>query len=146
MIAEALLHLDRSAAGGTITEYHLQAGIAAAHAMAPSYSGTDWAHIADLYDQLYTISPTPVIALNRAVAIGQCYGPPAGIEALSAVDHHPALSRYHLLYAVLAELWREAGDRDKAARYYEAALQCSCSEPERRFLTSRLQQLCPASS
>jgi predicted RNA polymerase sigma factor len=146
MIAQGLLHLDRSAAGATMTEYHLQAGIAAVHAVAPAYDDTDWGHIVDLYDQLYAINPTPVVALNRAVAIGRRSGPQAGIQALAAIEHHSVLRRYHLLYAVLAEFWREAGVAVKAAPYYRAALECNCTEPERRLLTARLEQLGPASS
>lgn len=145
MIEQGLLHLDRSATGETITEYHLQAGIAAAHAVAPTYDDTDWAHITELYDQLYSMNPTPVIGLNRAVALARRSGPLAGIAALAEIQHHATLSRYHLLYAVMAELWREAGDAGKAAGYYRAALECDCTEPERRFLTLRLEQLCPAS-
>ena len=124
-----------------MTTYHLQAGIAAAHAVAPTYADTDWAYIADLYDQLYDIDPTPVVALNRAVARSRQQGPHAGIQDLQRIEAHPALSRYHLLYAVLAELWREAGDSDKAASFYRTALDCECSEPERRLLAARLKQI-----
>lgn len=141
MIEQGLMHLGRSASGTAMTAYHLQAGIAAGHAVAPTYADTDWAHIADLYDQLYDIDPTPVVALNRAVARSRHLGPHAGIQDLQRVEVHPALSRYHLLHAVLAELWREAGDSDKAASYYRAALECECSEPERRLLATRLKQI-----
>ena len=145
MIRQGLVRLGRSAAGSTVSVFHLQAGIAAAHAVSPTYADTDWAHIADLYDQLYDIDPTPVVALNRAVARSRHLGPLAGIEDLQRIESHPALSRYHLLHAVLAELWREAGDPDKAAAYYRAALQCECSEPERRLLTTRLEHIDRAS-
>jgi RNA polymerase sigma-70 factor, ECF subfamily len=99
---QGLVHLARSAAGSAVSVLHLQAGIAAAHAAAPTYADTDWEHIADLYDQLYDIDPTPVVALNRAVARSRHLGPEAGIEDFRPIESHPALSRYHLLRAVLA--------------------------------------------
>ena len=138
MIEQGLVHLARSAAGSTVSVFHLQAGIAAAHAIAPIYADTDWPHIADLYDQLYDIDPTPVVALNRAVARSRYLGPLAGIQEVQRIESHPALSRYHLLHAVLADLWRAAGDCEKAVAFYRAALECECSEPERRLLTARL--------
>lgn len=144
MIEQGLLHLDQSAAGLDLTEYHLQAGIAAAHSTAPTYEETDWPQIAQFYDQLFAIHPTPVVALNRAVARSRHLGPRAGIQELAAIENHSALSRYHLLHAVLGELWREAGDAEKAAGYYRAALECNCTEPERRFLADRLKSVEPS--
>ncbi len=144
MIEQGLLHLGRSASGPSITAYHVEAGIAAAHAVAPAYADTDWAHIAELYGQLYEIAPTPVVALNRAVARSRHLGARAGIQDLKRIESHPSLSRYHLLHAVLGELWRENGNLQKAASYYRAALECDCSEPERRLLMARLQNLTPA--
>lgn len=141
MISRGLMHLDRSAAGAELTEYHLQADIAAAHATAATYADTDWPHISNLYDQLYRLNPTPVVALNRAVARARHLGAHAGIEELSCFENHPALIHYHLFHAVLADLWRDAGNNEKAASYYRVALECNCSAPEQRFLADRLKSV-----
>jgi len=138
LIAEGLRHLDRSAQGAELTVYHLQAGIAADHAVAPTYAGTDWKDITDLYDQLYAMDPSPVIALNRAIALSRWKGPEAGIGAIAQIESHPSLSRYHFLPATLGELWSEVGDKERAASYYRSALANVCTEPERRLLQKRL--------
>jgi len=137
-ISEGLRRLEKSASGERMTEYHLEAGIAAAHATAPDFASTDWGYIADLYDQLHAMNPSPVVALNRAVAIARSQGPEAGLRALEPIENHPALARYHLLPATLGMLWRETGHPDKAAAYFLRALECECSAPERRFLERRL--------
>ncbi|MBI2840116.1 MAG: sigma-70 family RNA polymerase sigma factor [Acidobacteria bacterium] len=146
LIFEGLRRLASSEAGGEISEYHLQAGIAAAHALAASYAETDWEQILSLYDRLMEINPSPVVALNRAVALSQLRGPEAGIHAIEEIVDHPALQRYPLLPATLAELWEELGDREKAASYYAAALSFPCTEPVRRFLDGRLAALGPCNS
>jgi RNA polymerase sigma-70 factor (ECF subfamily) len=138
LVAEGLRQLDRSAQGHELTSYHLQAGIAAQHALAPTYDATDWAEIAALYEHLYQMDPTPIIALNRAIALSRWRGPQAGVEALAQIQHHPALAHYHLLPATLGELASELGDQEKAAAHYRAALECPCTEPERRLLQKRL--------
>jgi RNA polymerase sigma-70 factor, ECF subfamily len=138
MIAEGISCLDRSAAGDELTSYHLQAGIAFHHAAAASYAGTDWQEITELYDQLYAMDANPVIALNRAIALSRWKGPEAGIGAIAEIEHHPVLAHYHLLPATLAELWSELGDANRAAAYYQAALECACTDPERRLLKKKL--------
>ncbi len=140
-ISEGIRHLDCAAEGDVLTEWHLEAGIAAAHATAPDFASTDWAYIAEQYDQLYALNPSPVIALNRAVAISRCEGPEAGLHAAEAIEHHPALQRYHLLPATLGRLWQELGDTQKAAAYLQKALACECPAPQRRFLKHQLAQL-----
>src|SRR5450432_2132047 len=137
-ISEGLRRLEKSASGDRMTEYHLEAGIAAVHATAPDFASTDWACIAQLYDGLYAMNPSPVVALNRAVAIARSHGPEAGLRALAVVEGNPALARYHLLPATLGMLWREAGHAEKAASYFRRALECECSAPERRFLERQL--------
>jgi RNA polymerase sigma-70 factor, ECF subfamily len=122
-----------------LTVYHLQAEMAAIHATAKSDADTDWAGIAALYDELYQLEPTPIVALNRAIAKSRSEGPRAGIRALEAIESHPALRHYHLLSAVGAELWKQIGDFRRAGDAYGAALACPCTEPERRFLESQLQ-------
>lgn len=138
-IHEGLIWLDRSASGDTITPYHLEAGIAAAHAVAPDSSSTDWSHVVRMYDQLYELKPSPVVALNRAVAIARVDGPRAAIEEIERIASQPALQRYYLAHAALGALWRELADEDKARVYFRQALECSCSEVERQFLEQRLR-------
>ncbi len=140
-IAEGLLRLERSAAGEQVTRYHLEAEIAAYHVVAPEFEETRWVAIADLYDQLHALNPSPVVALNRAVALGRAHGPAEGLRELEKIEHHPALERYHLLPAAMATLWREAGDEAKAAAYFEKALAMECSGPQRRFLEKQVAEL-----
>ena len=140
LIEEGLRQLDRSAEGDELTSYHLQAGIAAQHALAATYDATDWQAITDQYDQLFELDPSPVIALNRAIALSRWKGPEAGLAALSQIEHHPALSHYHLLPATLGELSSELGRHHQAASYYRSALDCVCTQPERRLLLDRLSR------
>jgi RNA polymerase sigma factor (sigma-70 family) len=137
-ISEGLRRLDRAARGDLMTAWHVEAGIAAAHATAPDFASTDWAYIAHLYDQLYALNPSPVISLNRAVAISRWKGAREGLLAIEPIAGHPALVRYYLLPATLARLWLEAGDPARAAFYYSRALACECPPAERRFLERQL--------
>lgn len=139
MIYLAYKHLDAAAEGDEFTEYHLQAAIAGCHAAASSYELTDWAEIVRLYDLLVALNPSPVVALNRAVAVAKWKGPEAGIRAIEEISRHPAMQHYYLLPATLGELWREMGDAKKAADFYRQALNHPCSEPERRFLSKRFE-------
>jgi RNA polymerase sigma factor (sigma-70 family) len=141
LIAAGMRALDRSAAGSEVSQYHIEAGIAACHAVAPSWDATDWPQILGLYDALSDITDSPVVALNRAVAVSRVHGPHAGIEAVMAIAAHPALAHYHLLPATLAELWREAGDLARAAQHYREALERVSLSAERRFLAARLEGL-----
>jgi RNA polymerase sigma-70 factor (ECF subfamily) len=140
VIAEAFTHLDRSADGDRVTAYHVQAGIAAAHAAASAYEFTDWTHICDLYDHLYELSPTPVVQLNRAVAYSRANGALAALPMLLDLERDQVLRNYHLLPAVIAELYRELGLVTDARNYYEQALALECSGPERRFVERRLAE------
>lgn len=141
LIAEGLTALDRSASGGTVSALHLEAGIAACHAAASSWDATDWPQIVELYDELLALTRSPVVAVNHAVAISRVEGPLSGLAALDAIENAQALERYPLLPAIQAELWREAGDLDRAAACYRAALGLARSSPEQRWLTSRLSLL-----
>jgi RNA polymerase sigma-70 factor (ECF subfamily) len=141
LIALGWRHLGWSAAGDNLTPYHLQAEIAAIHVAAESDEATDWSRIVGLYDQLYLLEPTPIVALNRAIALARWQGPTAGIRQLKEIAAHPALRRYYLLPAVSAELWKQTGDLKRAAEAYRNALACPCTEPERRFIESRLSSL-----
>jgi RNA polymerase sigma-70 factor (ECF subfamily) len=138
-ISEGLHRLDRSARGDRMTAFHLEAGIAAAHAVAPDYASTDWGQIVHLYGMLYDLNPSPVIALNRAVAVGRWKGAEEGLRRLQEIENHAALEHYHLLPATQGRLWMELGDYGRAAAFFEKALDCECSAPERRFLEQQLR-------
>jgi RNA polymerase sigma-70 factor (ECF subfamily) len=141
LIARGFHHLDRAGRGDELTTYHLQAGIASCHAVASSAGETDWARMLEFYDQLMAVQPSPVVWLNRAVALARVEGPRAALESLEALAEDPALRRYHLWHAVRGALSAELGDVREAAERYRAALQCQCTEPERRFLGTRLDEM-----
>ena len=141
LIVQGMRHFGASASGNTITTYHLQAEIAAIHATSASESEIDWRKLVELYDDLYKLEPTPIVLLNRAIAISRADGPRAGLNALQEIETHHSLRQYHLLPAVAAELWKQAGDRSRAAEAYQRALECPCSAPERAFLEAQLQRL-----
>ena len=138
LIALGYHHLAASAEGPRMTAYHAQAAIAALHASAPSAAETPWRDILARYDDLMAVAPSSIAALNRAVALSKVQGAPAGLAALAAIEHAPELARYHLFWSVKAQLLEEAGDAAGARACYERALALPCSEPERRFLLSRL--------
>jgi RNA polymerase sigma-70 factor (ECF subfamily) len=141
LVAEGLRALAQSATGEEVTPLHLEAGIAACHAAAASWEVTDWWQIRALYDDLLSLTNSPVVAVNRAIAISRLEGPLSGLAALEAIDNRGVLERYPLLPAIEAELWREAGDLDRAAASYRLALGLARSSPEQRWLTSRLSLL-----
>ncbi len=141
LIARGMRHFGVSASGNKITTYHVQAEIAAVHATAASDAETDWNKLVGLYDDLYKLEPTPIVLLNRAIAISRSQGPRAGLSALEEIEAHHSLRNYHLLPAVAAELWTQAGDLSRAVNSYQRALECPCSAPERAFLEARLQRL-----
>ncbi len=138
LMAMGFHHLDRSAAGQEFTEYHLQAAIASCHAAATRYELTNWEQIVRLYDLLVALNPSPIVALNRAVAIAKHRGAEAGMREIEKIIEHPALQHYYLLPATIGEFWQELGDAEKAADHLRQALRCPCSEPERRFLQKKL--------
>jgi RNA polymerase sigma factor (sigma-70 family) len=138
LVAEGLALLERSAAGHEVTAYHIEAAIAAMHASAASVSDTDWTSIVGLYDRLMTIVPSPVVALNRAIAIGQRDGVGRGIEALHAIEDRGRLEHYPFYPAALGELELARGDRDAARGHFTAALALARNPMERRFLEKRL--------
>ncbi len=138
MLAEGLRVLGRAASGDRLTAYHVEAAIAAVHAVAPSFEETDWRAIVGHYDTLLELKPTPVVALNRAVAVSMCDGPAAGIAAIEAIAGHPALRDYLPLFATLGELWLREGDKNRATKYFSRALELPGSMPEKRFLLKKL--------
>jgi RNA polymerase sigma-70 factor (ECF subfamily) len=138
LIARGLRHLERAASGTAMTAYHVEAAIAATHAVAPDEASTDWGYVLQLYDDLLAIKPSPVVELNRAIALAMAEGLEAGIAAIGRIEADPALARYYLLPAALGRLWLETGDPKRAAQYYVEALARPCSAPERRFLERQL--------
>jgi RNA polymerase sigma-70 factor, ECF subfamily len=121
--------------------YQLQAAIAACHAQAPTVADTDWPQIVALYDLLLVAQPSPVVRLNRAVAVAMGGELAAGLRLVDELAEEGALAEYHLLEATRAELMRRLGDRGGAARAYQRALALAGSAPERQFLTRRLAEL-----
>jgi RNA polymerase sigma-70 factor (ECF subfamily) len=133
LIARGFRHFELSMMGGErVTAYHVQAAIAATHARARDGGETPWDVILALYDQLMAVAPSAVVALNRAVAVWKVRG---ALEGLRAVESLGAdLREYHLYHAVLGHLLLALGRREEAARSFSAAIECPCSEPERRLL------------
>ncbi len=137
LIAEGRRLLERSATGTEASEYHLEAAIAAVHARAERVAETDWRAIVSLYDTLLAIRPSPVIALNRAIALGQFEGPERGLAALVAIADRERLAAYPFYHAALAEFELARG-RDEAARgHFGAALALARNPAERRYLERR---------
>jgi len=138
-IARGLHHFAQSAAGEEISEYHLQAGIAACHCAARDYESTDWRQILALYDRLVEIDDSPVVALNRAVALAQVHGPRAGKEAVNAIQNLQSLESYYLLYAVLGDFEERLNHAAAAAEHFRKSLRLAEIKSERLFLSKRLQ-------
>ncbi|NOS71279.1 MAG: sigma-70 family RNA polymerase sigma factor [Verrucomicrobia bacterium] len=139
MIARGMFHLAHSAAGDELSEYHLQAGIAACHCAARDYAATDWRHILEMYDRLIEFDDSPVVALNRAVALAEVHGPQAGIEAVQAIQNLQSLESYYLLYAVLGEFELRLNHSHAAAAHFRKSLQLAEIKSEQMFLAKRLQ-------
>ena len=139
-IARGLRHLDRARAGDEQTSYHLQAGIAALHACEADAESTDWPTILRLYDRLLARQPSPIVALNRAVALARVEGARAALDEVERIAADPALADYYLLPAVRGDLLLDLGDSAEAARSFRTALERPASEPERRFLERRLAE------
>ena len=127
--------------GGTLGPYALQAAIAACHARAATAEATDWERIAALYDALAEIAPSPVIELNRAVAVGMAFGPAAGLAIVDALTAEPALKRYHLLPAVRGDLLAKLGRVDEARSELARASEMTENEREREVLARRARSL-----
>lgn len=140
MIGRGMYHLAQSAAGNELSAYHLQAGIAAVHCAAGRYESTDWSRILSLYNQLAQVDDSPVVALNRAVAIAEVHGPAAGIAAVTTIKHQQALDSYYLLYAVLAEFEMRLENFECAAGQLRKAVQLTEIKLEQSLLSKRLKE------
>jgi predicted RNA polymerase sigma factor len=138
LISLGLASLARAEAmEGDAGPYELQAAIAACHARAPAADATDWARIVALYDRLLAVTPSPVVALNRAVAVAMASGPAAGLAELDRLGGEPALARYHLLPAARGDLLLKLGRGDEAAAEFRQAAALTANERERKSLLAR---------
>ncbi|HET6833532.1 MAG TPA: RNA polymerase sigma factor [Acidimicrobiales bacterium] len=140
-IAEGTAELERALLRRRPGPYQLQAAIAGLHATASSWANTDWPQIAALYAQLARVAPSPVVELNRAVAVAFTEGPAVGLRVVDAVADDPRLARTHLLPATRADLLRRLGRSGEAADAYRAALALARTGPERAFLERRLDEV-----
>jgi RNA polymerase sigma-70 factor (ECF subfamily) len=140
-VEEGLVLVERALSSRRLGSYTLQAAIAAAHAEVSHVAETDWTRIIGLFDLLMQIDPSPVVALNRAVAIAMRYGPKAGLVEIDSILSGGELSNYHLAHAAQADLYRRLGDTVQARAAYQLALKLTKQEPERRFLKKRLREL-----
>ncbi|HWG21863.1 MAG TPA: RNA polymerase sigma factor [Terracidiphilus sp.] len=140
-IAEGVALVEKALNSRRLGAYTLQAAIAAIHAEAESVAATDWRQIVALYDQLVRIQPSPVVQLNRAVAIAMRDGPEAGLAHIDAVLEHGELANYYLAHAARADMYRRLGRTAEARLSYEKALALTQQEPERQFLQERIRQL-----
>jgi len=141
LIAEGTALVQAALASGRTGPYALQAAIAAVHAKAATPAATDWAEMVALYDRLVRVHPSPVAALNRAVAVAMRDGPAAGLALVEALQAGGQLDDYHLVYSVRADLCRRLGRPAEARDAYAHALALTRQEPERRFLERRLREL-----
>jgi RNA polymerase sigma-70 factor (ECF subfamily) len=138
-LSRGFAHLRGSLGGERLTAYHVEAAIASLHAVAPSYAMTDWARVVEEYDRLLGFHDTPVVRLNRAVAVAKLRGPAAGLQALSDLPDPEPLDEYFLLPAVRGYFRWQLGAHAEAARDFVRALELPCTEPERRFMERRLE-------
>ena len=141
LIAEGIGLVERALSAVRIGPYTLQASIAAVHASAPVAEATDWAKIVELYTLLLQIEPSPVVELNRAVAVAMRDGPQSGLDLIDAILARGELADYHLAHSARAELCRRLGRTPDARASFTRALVLTRQEPERRFLKKRLQEL-----
>lgn len=140
-IAEGRSLVQQALSSGQVGPYGIQAAIAAVHAEAPHPAATDWAQIVGLYSLLAQVEPSPVVQLNRAVAVAMRDGPQAGLQLLDDILAEGNLAHYHLAHAARADLCRQLGQTAGAKAAYQRALELVKQEPERRFLESRLREL-----
>lgn len=142
LIQQGVQLVERSLTGRRIGPYGLQAAIAALHAESPTAASTDWPQIVALYDVLYRFEASPVVLLNRAVAISMAQGPAVALPLLLALEQSGELSQYHLLDAALADIHHKLGLTQQARFYYQQALSKTSQQAEQRFLQKRLENLC----
>jgi RNA polymerase sigma-70 factor (ECF subfamily) len=140
-IAEGVALVEKALQSHRFGAYTLQAAIVAVHAQAESAAATNWRQVVALYDQLLRIHPSPVVQLNRAVAIAMCDGPEAGLTLINALLEHGELANYYLAHSARADMYRRLGRTAEARSSYEKALELTQQEPEQQFLQERIRQL-----
>jgi RNA polymerase sigma factor (sigma-70 family) len=138
LVIEGLKLLEQSAAGPEVTEYHIEAAIASVHAAAARAEDTNWGKIVSLYDALMRLRPSPIVALNRAIAIAQRDGPERGLEEIGAIENPDRLTAYPFYSAALGELELRRGQHETARGHFRAALALARNPMERRFLDRRV--------
>ena len=141
LTAAGFHHLAHAAAGNELTPWHLEAEIASLHSLAPTFDSTDWPRIADAYEALSALQPSPVVTLAHAVALSYAATPEAALALLAPLADEPALARYHLYPAILADLYARRGDTVAARTQLERALALAPTTPERNLLVRRLASL-----
>jgi RNA polymerase sigma-70 factor, ECF subfamily len=140
-IREGVQLVEQALSGEQIGPYALQAAIAATHATAPTFADTHWTQIVELYDALLRAAPSPIVELNRAVAVAMQAGPTEALTLIESILERGDLTEYHLAHAIQADLYRQLGKTDSARRAYQRALKLAQQEPERRFIEQRLAEL-----
>lgn len=140
LVEQGITHLGRSAAGDELTSFHLEAGIAAVHAQASSFAETDWSAIFDLYTKLYRLSPTPVVALNRAIALGRVRGPDEGLRMLEGIRVSRTQEHYPFFEAAAGDFHERAGRGREAKLHFRKARDLARNDAERRILDERLSR------
>ena len=143
-IERGLVHLGAAARGEEMSAYHLEAGIAACHCTAADAASTDWARILRHYDELNRIKPSPVVALNRAVAVANLHGPHAALAAIAAIPERSRLESHYLLHAVIGDLQMRIGDRRAADESFRRALQLCNVGPEQLHIRRALERVAAA--
>src|SRR5262245_19783343 len=141
LIQRGVVHLAQSAHGETLSRYHAEAGIAAEHCLAPSYAETNWEEIVRLYEVLEHVAPSPLVLLNRAIALAEWKGPDEGLAALEAIEAPSWLAGYYLWDATLGELHRRRGDRELALVHTKRALAAAPTNAERALLERRMNKM-----
>lgn len=139
LIEEGVLALGAASVGEVISPYHLEAGIAACHCLAADEASTDWPRILHLYDQLLICKPTPIVAMNRSVALARVQGPQAGLKAVEGIPNRHSLEAQHLYHAIRASFLEELGHSAEARAAYQRAAALAPCDAERDFLQSRVQ-------
>jgi RNA polymerase sigma-70 factor (ECF subfamily) len=141
LIDEGIALVEQAVASRRFGHYTLEAAIAATHAEAPGAAATDWAQIVALYDALLSVNPSPVVELNRAVAVAMRNGPHAGLMLIDAILARGELEDYYLAHSARADFYRRLGKVEQARASYEKALELARPEVARRFLARRLTEL-----
>jgi RNA polymerase sigma-70 factor (ECF subfamily) len=148
LIEEGILALGAASTGDSISPYHLEAGIAACHCLAADDESTDWSRILSLYDQLLLFKPTPIVAMNRSVAMAQVQGPDAGLKALESICDRQSLENQHLYHAIRGSFMAKLGQPDDARAAYQRAAELARCDVEREYLLAEagIQRVSDSSS